>query len=249
MADLAKGALRNKRPLLARALEGRVSGDDRFLLKMQLHRIKEVQADLDAVDQRLEKKLEPYQKQVGLLMTIPGVGFILAAAIVAELGVDMSVFFSKDHLSAWAGVCPGCSESAGKKKNSATRKGNIHLKTALVQAATSAAKKKGSYLRDKYFRLKARRGACRAAMAIAHKIAEAAYHILSTGDPYKELGETYLDELNKKAVVDRAVRRLDRLGYDVQLTPKATSVPPSEGPAAQEAASCCGAPSSAAVAV
>jgi transposase len=89
---------------------------------------------------------------------IPGVDWTLAAGIIAEMGVDMSVFGSVSQLASWAGVCPGNNESAGKRKSSRIPKGNVYLKTALVEAANSAAKAKGTYLRDKFYRLKARRG-------------------------------------------------------------------------------------------
>ncbi len=111
-------------------------------------------------------------------MQIPGVDWVVAAALIAEIGVDMSVFLSVYHLAAWAGVCPGNHESAGKQKSGRARKGNVHLRTMLVGAAISAARTKGSYLKDKFHRLKARRGAMRAALAIAHKILVAAYHML-----------------------------------------------------------------------
>ena len=135
------------------------------------------------MEQRLREKLEPYATQLALLDEIPGVDWTLAAVIIAELGVDMTVFQSVSQLASWAGVCPGNNESAGKRKSSRIPKGNVHLKTALVEAAHSAAKPKGTYLRDKFFRLKARRGYKRAAVAIAHKILVAIYHMLSSKSP------------------------------------------------------------------
>src|SRR5262250_561560 len=109
----------------------------------------------------------------------------------------MSVFESVSQLASWAGVCPGNNESGGKRKSSRIPKGNIYLKAALVEAANAAAKAKGSYLRDKFYRLKARRGYKRAAVAVAHKILVAVYHILSQNVSYNELGDLYLDKLNK----------------------------------------------------
>jgi transposase len=130
----------------------------------------------------------------------------------------MTVFDNARRLAAWAGVCPGNHESAGKKKKTATRKGNIHLKTTLVQAAVCAARTKGSYYKDKYHRLKARRGSLRAAMAIAHKILVAVFHMLAKTVPFKELGEAFLDQQACKRTT--LVRRLNNLGYDVLLRPK-----------------------------
>jgi transposase len=106
---------------------------------------------------------------------IPGVDGTLAAGIIAEMGVDMTVFGSVSQLASWAGICPGNNESGGKR--SRIPKGNVYLKTALVEAANAAAKAKGTYLRDKFYRLKARRGYKRAAVAVAHKILVAIYHM------------------------------------------------------------------------
>ena len=135
----------------------------------------------------------------------------------------MSVFHSANHLASWAGVCPGNHESAGKQKSGHARKGNVHLRTILVGAATSAGRTKGSYLKDKYHRLKARRGALRAALAIAHKILVAAYHMLAKGLAYRDLGEAYLDHLDQTRTAANLKRRLERLGYTVVLQLKETA--------------------------
>lgn len=132
----------------------------------------------------------------------------------------MKVFESVSQLASWAGVCPGNNESAGKRKSSRIPKGNIHLKATLVEAATAAAKAKSTYLRDKFYRLKARRGYKRAAVAIAHKILVSVYHMLSQNVSYNELGDLYLDRLNKHHLTRNLVHRLQRLGYVVTLTPQ-----------------------------
>jgi transposase len=170
MAELAKGKLRNKIPQLRLALEGKLEEHHRFLLQLQQDRLDAAGRDLATLEQRIQQKLEPYAAQVALLQEIPGVDWTLAAVIIAELGIDMSVFQSVPQLASWAGVCPGNNESAGKRKSSRIPKGNIYLKTALVEAANAAARTKGTYLRDKFYRLKARRGYKRAVVAIAHKI-------------------------------------------------------------------------------
>jgi len=218
MAELAKKKLRSKIPELEMALEGRVEEHHRFLIKLQLDRLESVEKDLEILEQRIQQKLEPYAAQMTLLDEIPGVNWTLAAVIIAELGVDMSVFESVSQLASWAGVCPGNNESAGKRKSSRIPKGNVYLKTALVEAANSAAKTKGTYLRDKFYRLKARRGYKRAAVAIAHKILVAIYHMLSQQVSYNDLGDLYLDKLNKHHLTRNLVRRLERLGYAVTLS-------------------------------
>jgi transposase len=218
MAELAKKKLRSKLSQLELALEGKLEEHHRFLLKLQLDRLERVEGDLKALEQHIQKKLQPYATQLALLQEIPGVERTLAAVIIAELGIDMSVFQSVSQLASWAGVCPGNNESAGKRKSSRIPKGNVYLKTALVEAANSAARAKTTYLRDKFYRLKARRGYKRAAVAIAHKILVAIYHMLSRNVSYNDLGDLYLDKLNKHHLTRNLVHRLERLGYSVTLT-------------------------------
>ena len=154
-------------------------------------------------------------------MQIPGVDCVTAASIIAEVGTDMDVFATARRLAAWAGVAPGNYESDGKSKGAATRRGNVFLKSALFAAASAAMRTKGSYYRDKYNRLRARRGPVRALMAIAHKLLIAAFHMLATGGAFRELGENYLDQTARKRSTTKLVQRLSNLGYDVMLVPKA----------------------------
>ena len=221
MAELSKGRLRKKKADVALALDGRIEEQHRFLLRMQLERLKQADAQVDELDEHIEQMLAPYREQVTKLDGIHGICAVVAAQIVAEMGVDMTVFKSEEHLASWAGVCPGNHESAGKRRRGTKRKGNVHLTTALVEAAQAAIKKKGSYLRDKFHRLKARRGYKRALMAIAHKILIAAYHMLREDTGYRDLGDAYLDGICKRRTTTNLVRRLERLGYIVHLEAKA----------------------------
>jgi len=218
MAQLAKKLLRRKIPELELALEGKVEEHHRFILEMQLSRLEQLDGHLSSLDARIDVKLTPYREQHKRLRTIPGIDHVLAAVMIAELGIDMTVFKSMKHLAAWAGACPGNNESAGKSRRSPTRKGNVHLMTALVEAAHCASRKKDTYLKDKFFRLKARRGHLRAAVAIAHKILKAAYAILSSDAEFHELGTAYLDAVDARRVTTNLVRRLERLGYEVSIT-------------------------------
>src|SRR6202158_4472690 len=221
MAELAKGRLRNKIPERGPALEGKLEEPHRFLSRLQLQRLEAAEKDLAVLEQRIRQMLEPYAAQLALLQEIPGVDWTLAAVIIAELGVDMSVFGSVSQLASWAGVCPGNNESAGKRKSSRIPKGNVYLETALVEAANAADPAKGTYQRDKFYRLKARRGYKRAAVAVAHKILVAIYHMLSHQVCYNELGDVYLDKRNKHQLTRNLVHRLERLGYNVTLEQKA----------------------------
>ena len=212
MARLARGRMRRKHAALEAALEGHMREHQRFLLAMQLRQLGAVERDLEALDARIDAQLEPFRARHQLLLQIPGVDRVTAAAILAEIGTDMGVFATARRLAAWAGLAPGNYESAGRPKGAAVRRGNVFLKSALFAAASAAVRTKGSYYRDKYNRLRARRGPVRALMAIAHKLLIAAYHMLATGETFRDLGESYLDQVTRKRSTARLVQRLSNLG-------------------------------------
>ena len=223
MADLARRRLRRKVGQLALALDGHLAEHQRLLLGLHIRRLGEIDRDLAEVEAAIRTAVQPFAGQQALLVTIPGVDVLLAATIIAEIGVDMTTFGTAQRLAAWAGVCPANHQSAGKQKRRGTRKGNTFLKAALVTAAVSTAQAKGTYLRDKFHRLKARIGTKKAAMAIAHKILVAAFHMLQRQVGFADLGADYLDRVNKHRTAKRLARRLDALGYDVMLRPKVTA--------------------------
>jgi transposase len=220
LAQLAKGTLRRKIPALVEALEGNFEAQHRFLLGFQLDRLEEIERAMAALDEHIDRKLEPYQAELELLMKIPGFSRVTAASFIAETGGDMSVFPTARHLAAWTGLAPGNNESGGKRRHAGTRKGNVHLVTTMTQAALGATRKKGSYYKDKYWRLRARRGGKRAMIAIAHKLLIAAYEVLARRQPFVDLGDQYLDRRTQTDVTRKHVRRLEALGFDVTLTPR-----------------------------
>ena len=219
MAGLAKGALRRKLGELEQALSVPLEPHQRFILTVALESLDHDEAGIARVEREIERQLEPYRAQQQLLMQIPGVDRIIAASLIAELGVDMSVFQDAAHLVSWAGLCPGNHQSADKRFSTRINHGNPFLKAVLVQAAVSASRKHGSYLKDKFFRLKARRGFRRAAVATAHKLLVIVYHMLKFGRPYQDLGDAYLDRLSRSRTKRNLVRRLAGLGYKVLLQP------------------------------
>jgi transposase len=221
MAQHARGRMRGKRPALELALDGNLDEHHRFVLRMQFERIKATETLIARLDERLREKLVAFSEPLGRLMQIPGVDWVIAATIIAEIGVDMSAFVDADHLASWTGICPGNHESAGKQRSGKIRKGNVHLKTALVTAAMGAAKTRGCYLREKYRRMRARRGEMRAHVAIAHSILVAAFHMLANGSDYQDLGPSYLDRIDQRGTANQLTRRLRDLGYEVQIKPKA----------------------------
>lgn len=219
MAELARGSMRRKLEPLARALHGKLEQHHRFLLRMQLERVERIEADVATVDAQIDAAIAPHIEAYRRLLQIPGVDRVAAVTVIAELGTDMTVFPSARHAAAWAGVSPGNSESAGKRLHQGKRHGNVHLCSALVQAAMGAARKTGSYLKERFWRLKARRGPKRAALAVAHSLLVIAYHMLRDGLDYRDLGPDHLDRLAKRSTERRLVKKLEALGYNVALTP------------------------------
>jgi len=217
MAQLARGALRKKTDRLELALRGQLEAHHRFMLRLQLERVERIEADIRVLDEQIDAALAPHRDVVARLTRVPGVDRVVTATVIAELGVDMTVFPSVRHAAAWAGVCPGNNESAGKRHGQLRRKGNVHLCTALVQAATCASRKKGSYFKARFWRLKARRGHKRAAMAVAHSILNAIYELLREPQDFRDLGDDYLDRVTKRSTEKRLVRRLEALGYKVTI--------------------------------
>ena len=139
--------------------------------------------------------------------------------IVSEIGVDMSRFPSAQHLAAWAEVAPSNHESAGKRLSGRTRQGNHSLRSGLVQAAHAATHTRHTYLAAQFHRLAGRRGKKRAILAVAHWILVIAYHMIRDQAPYRELGGEYFDRCRPQATVNRLRRRLQKLGYEVNLQP------------------------------
>jgi transposase len=215
LAQLARGRLREKLPQLEQALSGRFEAHQRFLIAQQLAHVDFLDETLARVSAEIAERVRPVEDAIARLDTIPGVGRAVAEALVAEVGADVGRFRSAEHLASWAGLCPGNDESAGKRRSGKTRKGSPWLRACLVPAAHAAARTKGTYLAAPYRRLAARRGRAKAAVAVAHSILIIAYHLLTEGTVYHDLGGNYFDERDREAVARRLINRLQGLGYAV----------------------------------
>lgn len=225
LEGLVHGSLRNKLPELEQALSGRVRPHHRFLLAQHLAHLDFLEEQIAAYSWEIERLTAPFEELVTLLDTIPGVARTTAELILAEVGPDLSRFPTADHLASWAGLVPGNNESAGKRLSGKMRQGSQWLRVGLTQAAHAAAHQKNNYLAAHYHRLAGRRGKKRATMAVAHSILVIAYHIIQRRQPYQDLGNNYFDERQKISTANRLTRRLEKLGYQVLITPPATPIP------------------------
>lgn len=218
LADLASKRLRASRSQIVEALRGRVQEHHRFMLKLHLEQIGSLESVIDQIERRLGERLEPFREDVKLLVTIPGVSDTVAQVMASEIGMDMQRFPSADSLVSWAGMCPRSDESAGKRRSTRIRKGAPWLKTTLVQAAWAAVRVKNSYLRALFHRLKARRGAMKAIVAVAASMLRSVYYMLTRREPYRDLGPAHFDQRNRARTASRLLKRLKEMGIDVLQT-------------------------------
>jgi transposase len=213
LADLAKGKLRKKLSLLREALNGRFRPHHQFMLGEILAHLDYLEEAIQRLSKEVEQHVSPFFQEIELLKTISGVNQIVAEAIVAEIGVDMSRFPTDRHLASWAGLCPGNNESAGKRKSGKTRKGDRWLKRHLIEASLAASRTKETYLAALYHRTARRRGKQKAAVAVAHAILVATYHILARKLPYCEFGADYFDRLNERYIKHFLTKKAEAFGF------------------------------------
>jgi transposase len=217
LAELARGKLRQKIPALREALEGRFDRHHAMWIGAILNHIDFLDEQINALSELIEEEIAPFAPVVELLCSHVGVQQRGAECILAEIGVDMSVFATEKHISSWAGQCPGNDQSAGKRRSGKTRKGSKWLDYALEEAAIAAIRVKDSYLAAQYQRLKPRRGHKKALGAVKHTILCNIWHMLSTGELYNDLGGDYYRQRDPERITKRLVAQLERLGHKVIL--------------------------------
>lgn len=223
MAKFARNKMKAKIPELTKALDGTMTDHHRHLLGIGLSLHGKIEATAAEVELAMSQAATPYAALINRLDAIPGINQPAAIGVIAEIGDDMSVWRSAGHLTAWAGLCPGSHESAGKHRKVGTRKGNPHLKRLMIQIASSAVKKIGSYYQYKYQHLSKRRGHKRAIVAIARIILSTIFHMISRGTDYAEVGFPAPRPVNREREATRIVQKLEQLGFTVSLSATAAS--------------------------
>lgn len=221
MAEFAHGRMRAKINDLTEALTGRVNDHHRFMISFRLRRIDAATAELTVLDARIDELIEQapgFSSARDLLLTVPGFGVRAAQDLLAEIGPDMTIFESAEHLASWVGVCPGSRESAGKKKPVGARPGNRYAKRALGMAAKSAIRGKDRFLSVRFKRLAARRGYAKALVATQHAMIIAIWHMLTSGTGYHDLGSDYYTRRSPEKAIRRKIADLEAAGYTITKT-------------------------------
>ena len=219
LASLAHVSMVRKSAASVEALTGHFSEHHAFVVQLHLGRIDQIEATLNALDARIDTVMEPFSFARELLMTIPGISKNVANVVIAEAGIDMTVFDTAGHLASWAGVCPGQNESASRVKSAQTRPGNHYLKAALGIAALSVSRSKTTYLAVKYRRIQSHAGALRAVVALQHTLLVIVWNRLRDGVVYAELGIDHYDKTNPERAKNRLKRRMVSLGFEPNLIP------------------------------
>ena len=219
LAELARGRLRSKIPMLRRALEGRFSANHALIVSTILAKLDFLEEAIAGLSDAIEVLIGPFEVEVALLDTIPGVDRRIAECLIAEIGVDMGRFSTSARLSSWAGMCPGNNESGGRRRSGRTRKGSKWLAANLAEAAEAAGRSKNTYLGAQFQRLRGRIGHTKARKAVEHSMLVATFHVLDQRVPYADLGADWFQKRRPDAHARRLARQIEALGYRVSIAP------------------------------
>jgi transposase len=211
------GSLTHKKDELLKACNGILSDTQKMLITAIMDHIQDMSRRIGDLDNYIQEKLKEHGDELDRIQEIPGIGPRSAQTIISELGVNMSMFSNHKKLSKWVGLCPGNNESAGKQKSGKTGKGNMALKTTLIQCAQVASRKEGSYFKAQYQRLTVRRGANRAKVAVAHSMLIAIYHMLKNKTHFKDLGEDYYNQFNAEKKINHHLKTIFKLGATPEM--------------------------------
>lgn len=202
---------------VVKAMNGIITPFQKTMVKKVMKHIDELTERIQEMDDIIDEYMKEYEKNKKKLKKMPGLGKRSAEIILAEIGQDMTRFPTSGHISSWAGVCPGNNESAGKRRNGKTRKGNKILKSTLVECAQSAVRRRDTFFYAQYQRIAMRRGKKRAILAVAHSILIAIYYMIREDKEYEDLGADFYNKFNKEKKANAYIKKIKELGYDVQI--------------------------------
>ena len=231
LAQLARGVMRRKIPELEMACDGRFTAAHAQMCRLHLDAFDHLGTRIAQLDRLVTEAAAPFAALIARLVTIPGIGQRTAQVIVAETGGDMTRFATSARLAAWAGLAPGGNEPAGQRKKAAARKGNPHLKTAMIESAWTTARSRtrpGARFR-RLARRFGRGNEKKAALAVGHTLICIAWAVMTRDQDYADAGEDYYeqrDHRNRDHLIRHHQQALARLGYQVTLIPPGDGAPP-----------------------
>jgi len=211
-----KTQTRNRLEEILISLNGSLSAHQREFLNMMLEYLEQIERHKKQVEAAIETEIEKHSEALSLLCSIPGIDVTSASAIIAEIGTDLSAFPSAEHLCSWAGLAPGNNESAGKRKSAHIGKGNNYLKSMLCEISWVICGKRKLYLSGWYWRIKQRKGAKRAVVALARKLLSIIYTMFKTGQPYNEDCFKLRRKQCEQKRASRMINELTKLGYRIE---------------------------------
>lgn len=220
LPSLIHGSMMPKLPELKLAVDGVFSPEQAAKLKIIRQHYDHLETRKAELEQLILALAMPYQQEINLILTVPSFRNIFSAiTVLSEIGTNMEAFPSAKHLCSWAGLTPTNNESAGKKKSVRISKAGCYIKPLLVQCANAAVKSdKHPEIRNRYLRLKKRRGHKKAIIAIARMLLTAIYHILKNKLPYD--AELYhkadLIPVNREITVAQAILLAQSHGYRIK---------------------------------
>jgi transposase len=216
--DLVITNINAKLESVVTAMDGIITPFQKIMMKEVLKHIDELTIRIFEMDKLIDTYMIKYEKNKKKIEKLPGIGKRSAEIILAEIGQDMNRFPTEGHISSWSGLSPGNNESAGKRKNGKTRKGNKILKSTLAQCAKSAVKNKSTFFYAQYQRIAIKRGKNRATIAVAHSMLVAIYHMIKEDIEYKDLGSNFYHQFNTEKKINSYLKKLKELGWEMPST-------------------------------
>lgn len=221
VSSMLHASMKNKAETIVKSIQGNLTKPQADKMRVCLDHVDGIEKHIADIESVVLDLVQPYLPQIELILSLPSIKDIFTAiAILGEIGVDMSVFFSHKHICSWAGLTPQNNESAGKKKSVRVSRAGVYIKPLLVQCANAAIKsKKCPYFKIRYDQIKKRRGHKKAIIAIAHKLLNCIYHMLDKNEPFNydlynidsKPKPTYAPQITE----DMAIRYLETLGYQI----------------------------------
>jgi transposase len=210
-----QGRLKSDSQEVLQAIKGFFREHHRYMLEKYLRLITSLEKEVVDLDQRLTTAMESYHSHLQRLEAIPGISMTSAKLILSEIGPTLDQFSTSAALASWCGLCPGNNQSAGKRRSGRSPVRRHRLKEIMIEVAWAAVRKKGSYYKEKFYRLRSRLGPKKALVAVAHRLLKAIYHVIKYQEEFRDLGENYLIMRHQSRKISYLKKQAKVLGYEL----------------------------------